>query len=180
MATFPTPTWLTWAALVCSMLIPASRGEAEVTDEHREQLREIKADLTKVGSHLRRKNLDEAAQLLESAQTRLAELISAAAVEETDRQLLGVPQLLLTQQKAPGTGPRADTRRAGRDWSQFFPGGRPDSGRKLPRLSRDERSSSRAESGDVRRHEAGGAQWAAGHATLRPHQSADGGADSLR
>ncbi|MGE4001003.1 MAG: c-type cytochrome domain-containing protein [Planctomycetaceae bacterium] len=73
---------------------------ADVTPEQSETLRQLKRDLSKVTSLLRRKSFDEVATLLDDADAKLQEIMAAADIPESSRKLLGLPQLIANRRKA--------------------------------------------------------------------------------
>ena len=76
---------------------------AEVTPEQTQELREIKKDLGKLSSLLRKKQLEEAESVLADAEQRLKAIIQAAEVPETSRRLLGLPAHIAGRRKALDT-----------------------------------------------------------------------------
>ena len=85
------------AALIVSM---APTVNAEVTPEHAKELRALKTEVAKVAGLLRKKEYDEAEQLLDDAEEKLQEIMEAAEVQENDRRLQGLPKLIETRRKA--------------------------------------------------------------------------------
>jgi mono/diheme cytochrome c family protein len=86
------------ALLACLLLVVPAR--AEVTPEQTRELRELKSEVTKVAGLLRKKEYDAARTLLDEAQAKLQEIMQAAEVDQNDRRLQGVPQLIATRRKA--------------------------------------------------------------------------------
>ncbi len=73
---------------------------AEVTPEQSKELRQLKRELSKVTSLLRKKQFDEAETLLDEAQAQVQAIMAAADVAEKSRRLLGIPQLIASRRKA--------------------------------------------------------------------------------
>jgi mono/diheme cytochrome c family protein len=85
--------------LLVGLATPAA-ARAEVTPEQTRQLRELKSEVAKVAGLLRKKEYDEALKLLDEAQATLQKIVQAAEVEENDRRLQGLPQLIAARRKA--------------------------------------------------------------------------------
>lgn len=88
------------AVVVLVTLIQVCDVAAEVTPDQAKELRSLKTELAKVSGLLRKKEFDEATRILDEAATEVEKIMSAAAVEETDRRLQGVPQLIASRRKA--------------------------------------------------------------------------------
>src|SRR5690606_41022674 len=81
-------------------LLMSSAVRAEVTPEQTRTLRELKSEVAKVASLLRKKEYDEAKSLLDEAETKLQEIMQTAEVDPSDRRLQGLPQLIASRRKA--------------------------------------------------------------------------------
>jgi mono/diheme cytochrome c family protein len=87
------------AGLLAGLLV-VGPARADVTSEQVRELRELKSEVTKVAGLLRKKEYEAAKSLLDEAQARLQEIVQAAEVEENDRRLQGLPQLIAARRKA--------------------------------------------------------------------------------
>ncbi len=99
--------FLSWRLIQLKVVLLMTVGatavcNAEVTPEQTQELRELKKDVIKVTSLLRKKQLDEAESVLDSAEQQLKAIIEAADVPETSRRLMGLPQLIASRRKALG------------------------------------------------------------------------------
>lgn len=97
------PTTAISAAVLTTLLLGGlvpSRCLAEVTPDQLKELRELKGDVAKVAGLLRKEQFEEAGALLDSAAAKLEEIRSAAGVEENDRRLQGLPQLIASRRQA--------------------------------------------------------------------------------
>ncbi|MEW4531266.1 MAG: c-type cytochrome domain-containing protein [Maioricimonas sp. JB045] len=82
------------------LLLCVAPASAQVTAEQRQELTQIKRDLGKVSSLIRKKELDEAASLLDSAEDQLESIADSAGLEPDDRKLLGVMPTIERYRKA--------------------------------------------------------------------------------
>ncbi len=89
-------------SLLVLMAVLACGGavRAEVTPAQSKELRQLKRDLAKVTSRLRKKEFDEVETLLDDAEARVQAIMAAADVGEKSRRLLGIPQLIASRRKA--------------------------------------------------------------------------------
>ena len=84
---------LCFGALCCALSIPVSL-RAEVTDEHRKEIAEIKKDLYKVTGMITKKQFEEAEKVLSESETKLAGILKAADIKESDRLVSGIYKLI--------------------------------------------------------------------------------------
>lgn len=83
-------------AVICCL----QTAEADVTPEQSQELRQLKRDLGKVTSLLRKKEFDEVQTLLDDAEAKVQAIMDEADVAETNRRLLGLPRLIAARRKA--------------------------------------------------------------------------------
>ena len=87
--------------IVCGVLVltafavfAVSDAQAAITSAQRKELRQISRDLSKAGTLVRRKKYDEAAKIVDDADTRLKKVSSEAGLKPTDRLLSSKQKLI--------------------------------------------------------------------------------------
>ena len=85
--------------LVLGAIVVTPSARADVTSEQAQQLRKLKSELGQVTRLLRKKEYEQAEKTLDEIESQVKEIMEAADVEENDRRLQGVPQLLAARRK---------------------------------------------------------------------------------
>ena len=88
------------AALVLATVVVSPSARAEVTPDQAKQLRELKSELGQVATLLRKKEYEEAEKTLDEIESKVRAIIDEADVQENDRRLQGVPQLIASRRKS--------------------------------------------------------------------------------
>lgn len=96
---------IAWLLLCCAL---AGNVEAQITNDQRRELTQLNRDLSKVATHVRKKEFDEAEKLLTDAQAKVDEIKQAAMVDDNDRTIKGALVAIAKQrevlEKARGAG----------------------------------------------------------------------------
>ncbi len=91
---WPSTARIRLMAVALAVLGSVTPCVAEVTPEQTQELRQIKSDVAKVSTLLRKKQFDEAAGILDDADEKLKVIMEAAEVPATSRRLMGLPKLI--------------------------------------------------------------------------------------
>lgn len=101
---------LALVVLAAGFVVPWNAFAGELTADHRKELTEIRREINKVQTLITSKKQDEAAQLLDSLQTRLHKVTQEAEIDEKEKTVAPVYAALETKRKIlaklPGTGSR--------------------------------------------------------------------------
>ncbi|MCA8996597.1 MAG: hypothetical protein KDA80_06425 [Planctomycetaceae bacterium] len=85
-----------------------STAQAQITPAQRRELTTLSRDVSRASSHLRKKEFDEAKQILDDAEEKLEEIKEAAMVDDSDRAIMGAMTAIARQRaaldKAQGAG----------------------------------------------------------------------------
>ncbi len=84
---------------VC-VLAQTERVDAALTSAQRKELSEIRRDVSKANSLIRRKKLDEAEKIIGKAETRVDKIAKDAKLKPNDRLLAGIKKFIALQRKA--------------------------------------------------------------------------------
>lgn len=69
--------------------VPAESVEAQLTPAHRKELSDLRRDLSKASSLVRRKDVEEAEKILADAESRLKKIADEAKLKDDDRAIAG-------------------------------------------------------------------------------------------
>ncbi|MGE5193575.1 MAG: c-type cytochrome domain-containing protein, partial [Deltaproteobacteria bacterium] len=83
-------TWVSLLLVGCLGLIFSARLYAVVTAENRKQIEEVRKELGKVKGLIAKKDLDEAARLVEDADHKLKQVAKDARIEENNKLISGL------------------------------------------------------------------------------------------
>ncbi len=82
----------------CLSLVPTS-AQAQLTPEHRRELTNLRREITKAASLIRRKDFDEAKQLLDDSEKAIKDIMSNAGLDEQDNAIAGLMKALNLQRQ---------------------------------------------------------------------------------
>ncbi|MEZ5949616.1 MAG: c-type cytochrome domain-containing protein [Planctomycetaceae bacterium] len=99
MQSFKPAVALMLLAMFVGMLAIETPVQAQLTPEHRRDLSNLRRELTKASSLIRRKDFEEAQKLLEETEGTLKEIASAAGVTDQDPAIAGLQKAIDTQKQ---------------------------------------------------------------------------------
>lgn len=85
------------ASMVCGVM---GQAEAAVTPEQKKELIEINRSMAAVAGHIRKKEYDQAEELLKTVETKIGEIAQAAGVETTDKAFATVNKTVAGHRKS--------------------------------------------------------------------------------